>query len=98
MTYMDKQNRIAITQNIREICNVDFEKEVRLFLYERKGIKHLLLSNDKNLSLPCFGVVNFDAKFRFFLPKELRRYLNISSDCKFLVFSLNSHLLLKMLD
>lgn len=97
MTYMDKQNRIAITQNIREVCNVDFEKEVRIFLYERNGIKHLLLSNDINLNLPCFGIVRFDSKFRFFIPKELRYYVNITSDSKFLVYSLSSHLLLKML-
>lgn len=97
MTYLDKQNRLVITQNIREVCDVDFEKEVRIFLYERNDKKYLLLSNDINLKLPCFGIVHFDTKFRFFVPKELRRYLNLTTTSPLLVYSLNNHLLLKLL-
>lgn len=94
---MDTQNRITITSNIRDICNVDFEQEVRIYLYEKENCSYLLLSNKSNLKYPCFGKLHFDHRYRFFLPKELRRYIGIQQNEKFLVYSFCGNLLLKRL-
>ena len=97
MTCMDTQNRITITSNIREVCNINFEQEVRIYLYEKNNCSYLLLSNSKDLKYPCFGILHFDHRYRFFLSKELRRYLGIQPKEKFLIYSLCGNLLLKRL-
>ena len=86
MTAMDKQHRLTITENIRDIVNLDFTKEIRIYLNIADG-NTILLSNDKELDFPCFGVVGFDDKHRFFIPKEIREYLEITHESKLLVYS-----------
>lgn len=86
MTAMDKQNRLTITENIRDIVNLDFTKEIRIYLNITGG-NLIILSNNTELDYPCFGIANFDAKYRFFLPKELRKLLRLTHESKLLVYS-----------
>lgn len=82
---MDKQGRVSIPENIRKVSHLDPQKETRIYLDNT----FIVLSNELNLSLPCFGIVNFDAKFRFFIPSELRKHLNITPEREILIYSLN---------
>ncbi|MBR6614212.1 MAG: hypothetical protein IKK84_05550 [Clostridia bacterium] len=93
MTAMDKQNRLCITENIRAVVNLNFEEEIRIYLNIADD-KTILLSNDKELDLPCFGVVGFDKKYRFFIPKEIREYLNLTYESKLLVYSRKGNLVI----
>lgn len=94
MTSMDKQNRLTITENIRGIINLDFDKEIRIYL-DFANNNTILLSNDKELDLPCFGIVGFDPKHRFFIPKEIRQYLEITHETKLLVYSKKGNLVIQ---
>ena len=94
MTTMDKQNRLCVTENIRNIVNLDFSKEIRIYLNIADG-NTLLLSNDKELDLPCFGGVNFDQKFRFFVPKDVRAYLELTDANKLLIYSKKGNLVIQ---
>ena len=58
MTSMDKQNRISITENIRKIIQLDFSKEIRLYIRHKQWTPFIILSNDANLELPCFGIIH----------------------------------------
>ena len=97
MTSMDKQNRISITENIRKIIQLDFSKEIRLYIRHKQGTPFIILSNDANLELPCFGIIHIDPKFRFFLPKEVRTYMEITPQSKLLIYSFQGELTIKKL-
>lgn len=90
---MDKQNRIGIPNNIRTVTNFNFQNEVRIYLVLESN--DLILSNDKTLNLPCFGIVQFDNKYRFYLPKELRLYLGITSESQLLIYTRASNITIK---
>ena len=93
MTAMDKQNRLTVTENIRDIVNLDFSKEIRIYL--NLADNTILLSNDIELDFPCFGIVNFDKKFRFFLPKDVREYLQLTFENQLLVYSKKGNLVIQ---
>jgi len=97
MVQLDKQFRLTIPQDIREVVNLNFNEEIRIYSKLKNDIHYLILSNDKELNYACFGIAKFDQKSRFYISKELRNYLNASTETNFLVFSLKGELLIKML-
>lgn len=97
MISMDIQNRIAIPQSVREVTALDFSKEIRFYIKDKENNLLLVLSNELNLDFPCFGKARIDEKFRITLPKELRKYLNITTENKLLIYSLKGELTVERL-
>lgn len=97
MKTLDKSNRINIPKSIIDICNIDLNTNVILYLYTEYKPNALLLSNDTELKFPCFGEVNFDENKRFFLPKSIRSLFNITQKNEILIYSLNHQLIIEIL-
>ena len=97
MKKLDKENRVNLPKSVIEICDIDFTTDVMLYLYTDYKPNALLLSNDKELALPCFGVVNFDDKKRFYLLKELRAYFKVKPKNELLIYCLNKRLIIEVL-
>lgn len=95
MITLDSQNRLAVNENLRKISNLDFQKEVRIFLQTKNNTSYMILSNERDLELPCFGIVNFNNKFRFTVPKDLRMHLNLTQETTLLMYCMQGNLIIQ---
>lgn len=97
MISVDTQNRIAIPQAIREVAEIDFNKEIRLYIKREDNRILLLLSNETNLDFPCFGKARIGDHFKFTFTKEIRKYMDITADSNLLIYSLKGVLTIEKL-
>jgi len=97
MICLDTQNRIAVSQAIREVSELDFSKEIRMYIKLKDNKPFLILSNALDLDLPCFGKAHVDDKCRITLPKELRKYMNITVKTNLLIYTLKGELTVEIL-
>lgn len=87
---MDKQHRVLIPLQLRELTNFDLSKPHVLCVEDDK-LFYLVETSEYTNQL-AIDVVNFDEKGRFFITSRVRKYYKISSDAKEWVFSMNKRI------
>ena len=78
MAKLDKQNRLLIPKNLMKSTNIDFEKEVRLYL--RGNEFYLDNPSFENRRIANLGSVNIESKGRICLTKSMRKFLQIDNN------------------
>lgn len=97
MTTLDTQGRITLSADVRNVADLNFQEEIRIFLKTKGNKNFLILSNNVESNLPCFGKVSFDDKFRFCVPKDLRKFLDLDSKTPLLVYTIKGQLTIQKL-